>query len=92
MKTKGGSGIIDSYCVAKYGQKWVRMRTIIDRFDPSWNEKYTWEFYDPCIILTLGIFDNWYTYMNSDKKSLALKGVHIGKVDSHFNTGKQLSL
>lgn len=35
MKTKGGRGTTATYYVANYGQKWVRMRKIIDRFDPS---------------------------------------------------------
>ncbi|KAH9302936.1 hypothetical protein KI387_014519, partial [Taxus chinensis] len=38
MKTKDGRGTTDAYCVAKYGQKWVRMRTIIDGFNPKWDE------------------------------------------------------
>ena len=41
MKTKDGKGTTDAYCVAKYGQKWVRTRTIIDSFAPRWNEQYT---------------------------------------------------
>ncbi|GFY96275.1 calcium-dependent lipid-binding (CaLB domain) plant phosphoribosyltransferase family protein [Actinidia rufa] len=43
MKTKDGRATTDAYCVAKYGQKWVRTRTIIDSFMPRWNEQYTWE-------------------------------------------------
>ncbi|KAE8701664.1 outer envelope pore protein 16-3 [Hibiscus syriacus] len=45
MKTKDGRGTTNAYCVAKYGQKWVRTRTIIDSFIPKWNEQYTWEFF-----------------------------------------------
>lgn len=60
MKSKGpGKGSTDSYCVAKYGTKWVRTRTITDSFDPRWNEQYTWQVYDPCTVLTLAVFDNW---------------------------------
>ncbi|KAH7578467.1 hypothetical protein JRO89_XS01G0385500 [Xanthoceras sorbifolium] len=58
MKTKDGRGTTDAYCVAKYGLKWVRTRTIIDSFNPKWNEQYTWEVYDPCTVITLGVFDN----------------------------------
>ncbi|KAJ6800311.1 FT-interacting protein 1-like [Iris pallida] len=58
MKTKDGRGTTDAYCVAKYGQKWVRTRTIIDSFTPKWNEQYTWEVYDPCTVITIGVFDN----------------------------------
>ncbi|KAL3585753.1 hypothetical protein D5086_012620 [Populus alba] len=44
MKTKGGGkGSTDAYCVAKFGKKWVRTRTITDSFDPRWNEQYTWQ-------------------------------------------------
>ncbi|KAI0496435.1 hypothetical protein KFK09_022751 [Dendrobium nobile] len=60
MKTKsGGKGSTDAYCVAKYGKKWTRTRTITDSFDPRWNEQYTWKVYDPCTVLTIGVFDNW---------------------------------
>ncbi|BBG96319.1 C2 calcium/lipid-binding plant phosphoribosyltransferase family protein [Prunus dulcis] len=58
MKMKDGRGSTDAYCVAKYGQKWVRTRTILDTFNPKWNEQYTWEVYDPCTVITLGVFDN----------------------------------
>ncbi|PIA48536.1 hypothetical protein AQUCO_01400848v1 [Aquilegia coerulea] len=58
MKMKDGRGTTDAYCVAKYGQKWVRTRTIIDSPSPKWNEQYTWEVYDPCTVITLGVFDN----------------------------------
>ncbi|XP_050212809.1 FT-interacting protein 3 [Mercurialis annua] len=59
VKTKDGTrGTTDAYVVAKYGPKWVRTRTIIDRFNPRWNEQYTWDVYDPCTVLTIGVFDN----------------------------------
>lgn len=58
MKKKDGRGTTDAYCVAKYGLKWVRTRTIIENFNPKWNEQYTWEVYDPCTVITLGVFDN----------------------------------
>ncbi|XP_059303907.1 protein QUIRKY [Lycium ferocissimum] len=59
LKLKGpGKGSTDAYCVAKYGKKWVRTRTITDTFDPRWNEQYTWQVYDPCTVLTIGVFDN----------------------------------
>ncbi|EES03181.1 protein QUIRKY [Sorghum bicolor] len=60
MKTKGGAkGSTDAYCVAKYGKKWVRTRTITDSLNPRWNEQYTWQVYDPCTVLTVAVFDNW---------------------------------
>ncbi|PKA51065.1 Synaptotagmin-4 [Apostasia shenzhenica] len=58
MKTRDGRGATDAYCVAKYSQKWVRTRTILDSFAPRWNEQYTWEVYDPCTVITIGVFDN----------------------------------
>ncbi|CAL4975564.1 unnamed protein product [Urochloa decumbens] len=60
MKTKGGAkGSTDAYCVAKYGKKWVRTRTVTDSLSPRWNEQYTWQVYDPCTVLTVAVFDNW---------------------------------
>ncbi|XP_048320690.2 multiple C2 domain and transmembrane region protein 14 [Ziziphus jujuba] len=56
--TDGTRGTTDAYVVAKYGPKWVRTRTILDRFSPRWNEQYTWNVYDPCTVLTIGVFDN----------------------------------
>jgi len=59
MKTNAaGKSSTDAYCVAKYGKKWVRTRTFPDSFDPRWNEQYTWQVYDPCTVLTIGVFDN----------------------------------
>ncbi|KAK4432157.1 FT-interacting protein 1 [Sesamum alatum] len=58
MKNKDGRSSTDAYCVAKYGQKWVRTRTIVQSLNPKWNEQYTWEVYDPCTVITLGVFDN----------------------------------
>ncbi|XP_044478577.1 FT-interacting protein 3 [Mangifera indica] len=58
MKTRDGRGTTDAYCVAKYGQKWVRTRTIVDSSFPKWNEQYTWEVFDICTVITVGVFDN----------------------------------
>ncbi|KAJ0083835.1 hypothetical protein Patl1_29821 [Pistacia atlantica] len=58
MKTRDGRGTTDAYCVAKYGQKWVRTRTIVDSSVPKWNEQYTWEVFDICTVITVGVFDN----------------------------------
>ncbi|KAK1282758.1 hypothetical protein QJS10_CPB22g00864 [Acorus calamus] len=85
MKTKlgGAKGSTDAYVVAKYGKKWVRTRTIIDSFDPRWNEQYTWQVYDPCTALTIGVFDNWRIFTDSaDKKP----DYHIGKVRVRVST------
>uniref|UniRef100_A0A5B7B112 C2 domain-containing protein n=1 Tax=Davidia involucrata TaxID=16924 RepID=A0A5B7B112_DAVIN len=78
MKTKEGRGTTDAYCVAKYGQKWVRTRTIIDNFSPKWNEQYTWEVFDPCTVITIGVFDNGLLGGGRDSK--------IGKVRIRLST------
>ncbi|PIN00796.1 Ca2+-dependent phospholipid-binding protein Synaptotagmin [Handroanthus impetiginosus] len=44
--------------LAKYGNKWVRTRTLLDNLHPCWNEQYTWEVFDPCTVITIGVFDN----------------------------------
>ncbi|CDP03818.1 unnamed protein product [Coffea canephora] len=51
---EGKGGSTDAYCVAKYGQKWVRTRTVVDSLSPKWNEQYTWEVFDPCTVITIG--------------------------------------
>ncbi len=56
--TKDNRGSTDAYCVAKYGPKWIRTRTIFESFNPRWNEQYAWEVYDPCTVVTLGVFDS----------------------------------
>jgi len=48
----------DAYCVAKYGTKWVRTRTILDSLAPQWNQQFSWDVYDLCTVLTIGVFDN----------------------------------
>ncbi|XP_010255412.1 PREDICTED: FT-interacting protein 1 [Nelumbo nucifera] len=58
MKTRDRKGTSDTYCVAKYGHKWVRTRTIINSLSPKYNEQYTWEVYDPATVLIVGVFDN----------------------------------
>lgn len=84
MKSKGeGKGSTDAYCVAKYGKKWVRTKTISDSFDPRWNEQYTWQVYDPCTVLTIGVFDNWRMFADkSDEKP----DYRIGKVRIRVST------
>ncbi|KAF4350597.1 hypothetical protein CsatB_008175 [Cannabis sativa] len=61
VKTIDGKGCTDAYCVAKYGSKWMRTRTISDSLDPKWNEQYTFKVFDPCTVLTIGVFDSWET-------------------------------
>ncbi|KAM1158107.1 hypothetical protein FF1_028640 [Malus domestica] len=89
MKMKDGRGSTDPYCVVRYGQKWVRTRTIIDTFSPKWNEQYTWEVYDPCTVITLGVFDNCHLGGSEKQPPTAGSGARdsrIGKVRIRLST------
>ncbi|KAL4576879.1 hypothetical protein LXL04_012979 [Taraxacum kok-saghyz] len=79
MKTREGRATTDAFCVAKYANKWVRTRTIIDNFSPNWNEQYTWEVYDPCTVITIGAFDNGNVHGGN-------KDSRIGKVRIRLST------
>ncbi|XAR64883.1 hypothetical protein NMG60_11008769 [Bertholletia excelsa] len=82
VKTKDGNrGTTDAYVVAKYGPKWIRTRTILDRFNPRWNEQYTWDVYDPSTVLTIGVFDN-----GRYRQDEAGKDVRIGKLRVRLST------
>ncbi|XP_073316539.1 multiple C2 domain and transmembrane region protein 10-like [Primulina huaijiensis] len=80
---KGGS--TDSYCVAKYGQKWVRTRTVVDSLSPKWNEQYTWEVFDPCTVISIGVFDNSRVDKNM-VSGTANRDIRIGKVRIRLST------
>ncbi|KAJ8767604.1 hypothetical protein K2173_018162 [Erythroxylum novogranatense] len=82
MKTRVGRGTSDTYCVAKYGHKWVRTRTIIDNLCPKYNEQYTWEVFDPATVLTVGVFDN----CQLGEKGSNGKDLKIGKVRIRIST------
>ncbi|KAK1353484.1 FT-interacting protein 1 [Heracleum sosnowskyi] len=84
MKTRDGMATTDAYCVAKYGQKWVRTRTIIDSFSPKWNEQYTWEVFDPCTVITIGVFDN--CHLHSADRAGGSRDSRIGKVRIRLST------
>ncbi|XP_061361389.1 FT-interacting protein 3-like [Gastrolobium bilobum] len=84
MKTRDGRGTTDAYCVAKYGQKWIRTRTIVDSFVPKWNEQYTWEVFDPSTVITVGVFDNG--HIHGGDKSGGSKDSRIGKVRIRLST------
>lgn len=88
MKTKDGKSTTDAYCVAKYGLKWVRTRTITDSANPKWNEQYMWEVYDPCTVITLGVFDN--CHLGGNEKPASGSGAKIdskiGKVRIRLST------
>ncbi|CAI9779623.1 unnamed protein product [Fraxinus pennsylvanica] len=84
QETKDGTRrTTDAYVVAKYGPKWVRTRTILDRFNPRWNEQYTWDVYDPCTVLTIGVFDN--ERYKHDEAGLK-KDVRLGKLRVRLST------
>ncbi|KAJ4809086.1 C2 calcium/lipid-binding plant phosphoribosyltransferase family protein [Rhynchospora pubera] len=74
----------DTYCVAKYGQKWVRTRTVIGSLSPRWNEQYTWEVYDPCTVITFGVFDN--CHLRSTDNVSNHRDIRIGKVRIRLST------
>ncbi|KAI4299727.1 hypothetical protein L6164_033158 [Bauhinia variegata] len=69
----------DAYCVAKYGPKWVRTRTIVGCLSPKWNEQYTWEVYDPCTVITIVVFDNGHLHNKGATSGLAADK-RIGKI------------
>ncbi|GAB4834102.1 hypothetical protein Ancab_032356 [Ancistrocladus abbreviatus] len=86
MKTVNGKGSTDAYAVAKYGPKWVRTRTVSDSLDPKWNEQYTWRVYDPCTVLTIGVFDSWGVFESDEEKEAMRPDFRIGKVRIRVST------
>jgi hypothetical protein len=87
MKTAvDGRGRTDAYCVARYGHKWARTRTVVDSCSPRWNEQYTWEVYDPCTVLTLAVFDNSHLAGTNDHTSASSNDQRIGKVRIRLST------
>ncbi|KAL8204434.1 hypothetical protein R6Q57_010057 [Mikania cordata] len=84
MKTRNGRGAVDAYCVAKYGQKWIRTRTVIDSLNPKWNEQYTWEVFDPCTVITIVVFDN--NHLQDADNGGGTKDSRIGKVRIRLST------
>lgn len=82
LPMKGRDGrMTDAYCVAKYGNKWVRTRTLLDTLHPRWNEQYTWEVHDPCTVITIGVFDNCHINGKDDARDQ-----RIGKVRIRLST------
>ncbi|KAK9157735.1 hypothetical protein Scep_004309 [Stephania cephalantha] len=80
----GSRGTTDAYVVAKYGPKWVRTRTILDQFNPNWQEQHTWDVHDQCTVLTIGVFDNG-RYKKDDSSKLD-KDARIGKLRIRLST------
>ncbi|KAJ1415543.1 Phosphoribosyltransferase C-terminal [Sesbania bispinosa] len=68
----------DAYCVAKYGSKWVRTRTVINSLSPKWNEQYSWDVYDPCTFITISVFDN--SQLHEEDIAAGAIDTRIGKV------------
>ncbi|KAK1275304.1 hypothetical protein QJS04_geneDACA001886 [Acorus gramineus] len=85
MKAKSGR-LTDAYCVAKYGQKWVRTRTILDTLHPRWNEQYTWEVHDICTVLSVGVFDNCQIRGHNKDDNTPTKDQRIGKIRIRLST------
>ncbi|CAA2944463.1 FT-interacting protein 1-like [Olea europaea var. sylvestris] len=90
MKAKDGR-TTDAYCVAKYGNKWVRTRTLLDTLNPRWNEQFTWEVYDPCTVITIGVFDNHHINGKDDvhdqrigKLRIRLSTLETERIYTHF--------
>lgn len=81
MKSRNGKGTTDTFCVAKYGHKWVRTRTIINNSNPKYNEQYHWEVFDPDTVLTVGLFDNGHIGESSSNRD-----TKIGKVRIRIST------
>ncbi|RWV94585.1 hypothetical protein GW17_00042864 [Ensete ventricosum] len=78
----GGGKRVDAYCVAKYGPKWVRTRTILGTGEPRWNEQYAWDVHDPCTVLTVAVFNNGHV----DDNDAAAKDDPIGKIRIRLST------
>ncbi|KQK20754.1 protein QUIRKY [Brachypodium distachyon] len=86
MRAADGKGCTDAYAVAKYGPKWARTRTISDSFDPAWNEQYTWPVYDPCTVLTVGVFDDPPPPPSDDADAAVTPSRPMGKVRIRLST------
>ncbi|VAI62935.1 unnamed protein product [Triticum turgidum subsp. durum] len=88
-RADGRGATADSYCVAKYGQKWIRTRTVVDSVCPRWNEQYTWEVFDPCTVITVGVFDNCHVdkpASGNNNTTVAVRDNCIGKVRIRLST------
>lgn len=75
MKSPGRT---DAYCVAKYGSKWIRSRTVVNSLSPKWNEQYSWDVYDPCTFITICVFDN--NHLEEGNIAAGAMDTRIGKV------------
>ncbi|KAK8964127.1 hypothetical protein KSP40_PGU008150 [Platanthera guangdongensis] len=80
------SGRTDAYAVLKYGPKWARTRTIVDQFNPCWNEQYTWDVFDPCTVFTVAVFDNSRVPAAAGDGKLLKADSRIGKIRIRLST------
>lgn len=72
-----GKSTVNLYCVAKYGDKWVRTHTILDGPEHVFNEQHTWSVYDIATVLTVGVFDHFPHTRKAHRE--------IGKVQIHLS-------
>ncbi|KAL6179178.1 hypothetical protein ACLB2K_050694 [Fragaria x ananassa] len=86
VKTVNGKGCTDAYCVAKYGSKWVRTRTVCDSLEPRWNEQYTFKVFDPCTVLSIGVFDSSGVFETDGPRDATRLDLRIGKVSVRIST------
>lgn len=95
MKASNINGVAtstDAYCVAKYGPKWVRTRTLLGSLSPKWNEQYSWDVFDPCTVLTIAVFDNCQLHYNNYNGNetagnvISSKDRRIGKIRIRLST------
>ncbi|KAK7310676.1 hypothetical protein RJT34_08322 [Clitoria ternatea] len=80
---KGGART-DAYCVAKYGPKWVRTRTVVDSLSPNWNEQYIWEVYEPFTVITIAVFDN--NQLDANNRARGASDAMMGKLRIRLST------
>ncbi|KAA8543435.1 hypothetical protein F0562_021070 [Nyssa sinensis] len=52
---------------------------------PKWNEQYTWEVFDPCTVITIGVFDNS-RVDNYTTNATGARDSRIGKVRIRLST------
>jgi hypothetical protein len=55
----------------------LRTSTVYDSFTPKWNEQYTWEVFDPCTVITIGVFDN--CHLHGGDKSVGQRMQELGR-------------
>lgn len=70
---------LNPYCVAKYGDKWVRTRTI-DGPDHVFNEQYTWDVYDVTTVLNVAVFNH--TQRDSRHHEIGKVRIHLSCLET----------